>query len=115
MKRFVILCVIVVVVVFSSTLSRACQISFGQHDPSEPVRHVYERDIFNITGQLQFCPSSFVVQNISISNPLLKRLSVLNVSYYFENDRLNITALARLIGFSPVNIQLFFHGQGEAR
>lgn len=113
MKRFVILSVILVV--FCSTIGRACQISFGEVRPSNVVRHVYERDIFNLTGQLEFCPSSFVIQNLSISNPRLKSLSVLNVSYYFENNRMNITALARLIGFTPLSIELFFLGQGKTR
>jgi hypothetical protein len=110
MKRFVILSALVV---FCSTISLACQISFGKLQASNVVRHVYERDIFNISGELEFCPSSFVIQNLSISNPKLKRLSVLNVSYYLENNRMNITALARLIGFTPLHIQLFFLGQGN--
>ena len=72
-------------------------------------RRVHEHDIFNLTGQLQYCPSSISVQNISISNPILKRLSILNVSYVLETNRMNITTLGRLIGFAPLTIQLYFH------
>jgi hypothetical protein len=89
-------------------LNQACSIDFEKLDSLNIIRHVYERDIFNVTGKLQYCPSSITVRNISISNPSLKRLSILNVSYLIEINRLNITTLARLLGFAPLTVQLYF-------
>jgi hypothetical protein len=89
-------------------INRACNIAFERLDVLNIIRHGYERDIFNISGKLQYCPSSIVVRNISISNPILKRLSILNVSYLIEINRLNITTLARLVGFVPLTIQIYF-------
>jgi hypothetical protein len=88
--------------------NRACEIKFDKLDKLHTIRSPYERDIFNITGQLHYCPSSIIVRNISILNPILKRLSILNVTYFIETNRINITALGRLIGFAPLTIQLYF-------
>jgi hypothetical protein len=55
-------------------------------------------------GQLEYCPLSINIRNISISNPILKRLSILSVSYLIERNHINITTLARLIGFAPLKI-----------
>jgi hypothetical protein len=93
---------------FKFPIHRACNIQFNNLDTLDIIRYVYERDIFNITGQLEYCPSSISIRNISISNPILKRLSILNVSYFIETNHVNITALARLIGFAPLTIQLYF-------
>jgi hypothetical protein len=89
-------------------INRTCNLSFEKIDTLNIIRHVYERDVFNITSELQYCPPSIIVRNISILNPLLKRLSILNVSYLIETNRMNITAFARLIGFAPLTIQLYF-------
>ena len=97
----------------SLPIRRACDIKFNDLDDHEINRRVHERDIFNITGQLQFCPSSLTVRNISVDNRLLKRLSILNVTYLLEPNRLNITALARLIGFAPLTIHLYFQTTNE--
>ncbi|CAF1350650.1 unnamed protein product [Adineta steineri] len=83
--------------------------------PTNTIRRVHERDIFNITGELQFCPSSIIVRNVSITNPLLKRLSILNVTYLIEPNRINISGLARLIGFAPLTVQLYFQDTNEYR
>jgi hypothetical protein len=96
-------------------INRACNIEFNNIDTSNVIRHVYEQNIFNITGQLQYCPSSITVRNISIVNPLLKRLSILNVSYFIETNRIHIIAFARLIGFAPLTIELYFEDQNEYR
>lgn len=93
-------------------IDRACHITFENLDESHIFRRAYERDIFNLTGQLEYCPSSLVVQNISISNRMLKRLSILNVSYIIETNRMNITTMARLIGFAPLTIHLYFQNRG---
>ena len=106
---------LLLILLVGSDVSRACHIAFDQLDSADTIRHIYERDIFNITGELHHCPPSIVVQNISISNPQLKRLSILNVSYFIENNRINITALGRLVGFAPLQIQLYFHDQVERR
>ncbi len=95
--------------------NRACNIDFNKLDASNTLRHVYEQGIFNITGQLQYCPPSIIVRNISIANPFLKRLSILNVSFFIETNQIHITALARLIGFTPLNIELYFEDQNEYR
>jgi hypothetical protein len=100
---------------FNFHINDACNIAFDNLDTLDIIRHVYERDIFNITGQLEYCPSSIIVHNISILNPVLKRLSILNVSYPIETNNINITALARLIGFVPLTIQLYFQDGTEHR
>jgi hypothetical protein len=100
---------------FNIHINAACNIAFDNLDTLDIIRHVYERDIFNITGQLEYCPSSIIVRNISILNPVLKRLSILNVSYPIETNNINITALARLIGFAPLTIQLYFQDGTEHR
>lgn len=105
MKTLFIFCFIFLL---NLVINRACEIKFDKLDESNIFRSAYERDIFNITGQLQYCPSSISVRNISISNPLLKRLSILNVTYLIETNRINITTLARLIGFAPLTIQFYF-------
>jgi hypothetical protein len=112
MKAFIIFSFIFLL---NSHINRACQIEFHKLDSLNMLRHIYERDIFNITGQLSSCPSSITVKNISISNPVLKRLSILNVSYLIETNQLNITTLARLIGFAPLTIQLYFQDGTEYR
>jgi hypothetical protein len=99
----------------NAPITRACNLAFEKIDRLNIIRHVYERDLFNITGELEFCPRSIAVRNISISNPILKRLSILNVSYIIETNRMNITALARLIGFAPVTIQLYFQDERGSR
>lgn len=96
-------------------INQGCNIEFNKIDISRVIRHVYEQDIFNITGKLQYCPQSLIVQNISITNPLLKRLSILNVSYFIETNQIHIIALARLIGFAPLTIELFFQEQIQYR
>lgn len=105
MKIFLTL---VVLVLFHSPRYESCHIEFEGLDSMQIFRRVHERDIFNLTGQLEYCPSSIIVQNISITNSMLKRLSILNVSYIIETNRMNITALGRLIGFAPLTIQLYF-------
>ena len=105
MKTLIILFLLLLV---HSPIDRACHITFEKFDEFHVFRHAYERDIFNLTGQLEYCPSSITVQNISISNRMLKRLSILNVSYILETNRMNITTMARLIGFAPLTIQLYF-------
>ena len=112
MSTFIVLLFIFLV---GSDVSRACHIAFDQVDSADTIRHIYERDIFNITGELHHCPPSILVHNISISNPQLKRLSILNVSYFIENNQINITALGRLVGFAPLKIQLYFQDQFEQR
>lgn len=102
--KFYLICLVVFV-----SSNRACQISFDHLDTLNIIRQGYERDIFNLTGELQYCPKSLVPHNISIRNPILKRLSILNVSYLLETHRFNVTVLARLIGFSPLTIQFYFH------
>lgn len=89
----------------------SCHIEFNQIDTSNIIRHVYERNVLNISGQLEYCPSSLIVRNISILNPILKRLSILNVSYLLERNHINITTLARLIGFAPLTIELYFENR----
>ena len=101
--------------VLNSRLNAACHIKFNKLDQSNTIRHVYEQGIFNITGQLHYCPSSLIIRNISVANPSLKRISILNVSYFIETNRIQITALARLIGFAPLIIQLYFEDQDEFR
>jgi hypothetical protein len=96
-------------------INRACHIEFNKLDTSHTLRHVYEQGIFNITGQLQYCPSSIIVRNISLANPLLKRLSILNVSFFIETNQIHITVLARLIGFAPLNIEFYFQDDNEYR
>ncbi len=91
--------------------NRACNIQFDNLDALDIIRHIYEWDIFNITGQLEYCPLSINIRNISISNPILKRLSILHVSYLIEKNRINITTLARLISFAPLTIQLYFQDE----
>ena len=89
-------------------INQACNLAFERLEKLNIIRYAYEQDIFNISAELEFCPSSISVRNISISNPILKRLSILNVSYIIETNRMNITALGRLIGFSPLTVQLYF-------
>lgn len=96
-------------------INQSCNIKFNKIDLSRTIRHAYEQSIFNITGQLQYCPPSITVQNISIANPLLRRLSILNVSYYIETNQIYITALARLVGFAPLTIDLYFQEQNQYR
>ena len=93
---------------FIVSISRACNIAFEKLDALNVLRQSFERDIFNISGQLEYCPSSLTVQNISISNPQLKRLSILNVSFLIETNKINVTTLARLIGFAPLTVQFYF-------
>jgi hypothetical protein len=112
MRRTSILLVIFVLQVNNSA---ACHIDFDQLDSTDVIRHIYERSIVNITGQLRDCPSSLIVRNISIANPSLKRLSILNVTYIMETGSMNIHALARLIGFAPLTIQLYFEDRIEHR
>ena len=100
---------------FNFPIARACNLAFEKLDTLNIIRHAYERDVFNITGELEFCPPSLTVRNISISNPLLKRLSILNVSYLIETNRVNITVLGRLIGFTPLTVQLYFQEDRNAR
>jgi len=69
----------------------------------------------NKIGQLEYCLLSINVRNISISNLILKRLSILNVSCLIETKRINITTLAGLIGFAPLIIQLYFQDQSTYR
>jgi len=107
--------IIIIIFLFHFSINRACNIQFDNIDAFDIIRHVYERDIFNISGQLEYCPSSLIVRNISILNPLLKRLSILNVSYLIETNRINITTLARLIGFAPLTIQLYFQDESTYR
>ena len=95
--------------------SRACHIEFNKLDASHTLRHVYEQGVFNITGRLRYCPPSIIVRNISVANPLLKRLSILNVSFFTETNQIQITALARLIGFAPLNIELYFQDHNDNR
>jgi len=96
-------------------INQACNIEFDKLDTLNVIRHVYEQDIFDITGQLQYCPPSIIIRNISIANSLLKRLSILNVSYFIETNQIHIKALARLIGFAPLTIELYFEDQNEYR
>jgi hypothetical protein len=96
-------------------VNRACHIEFKELDTSNVIRHVYERDIFNITGRLQYCPSSINIRNISITNLFLKHLSIVDVSYIIDTKYIHITALARLIGFAPLTIDLYFEDQLEHR
>jgi hypothetical protein len=96
-------------------INRACNIAFNKLDASNVIRNVYEQQIFNITGQLQYCPPWIKVRNISITNPSLKSLSVLNVSYFIETNQIRIILLARLIGFAPLTIELYFEDQVEHR
>ncbi len=70
------------------------EIQFDNLDALDIIRHVYERDI---------------------SNPILKRLSILNVSYLIETNHINITTFARLIGFAPLTIQLYFRDESAYR
>lgn len=98
---------------FNCHINEACHIEFNKLDQSNTIRHVYEQGIFNITGQLRYCPSSLIIRNISMANPSLKRINILNVSYFIETNRIQITALARLIGFAPLIIQLYFEDQDE--
>ena len=100
---------------FNFNINRACYIEFNKLDTENVIRDIYEQSIFNITGQLQYCPSSITVRNLSISNPLLKRLSILNVSYFIETNQIEIVALARLIGFAPLTIDLYFQDQIDYR
>lgn len=110
MKRFIIFALIFLLK-FSNNLS--CHIKFDKIDTLNVYHYVYERRVFNITGQLQNCPSSILVKNISILNPLIKRLSILNVSYIIEKNYLNITTFSRLIGFAPIKIEFYFQDQIE--
>ena len=48
-----------------------------------------------------------IVKNVSLLNPSLKRLSILNVTYVIEKNSIHITGLARLIGFAPISLQLY--------
>ncbi|CAF0898573.1 unnamed protein product [Adineta ricciae] len=111
MTKFIIISLIFFALQFSS--SQSCDIQFDDVDDHEVIRRVHERDIFNATGQLKFCPSALIVQNVSITNPLLKRLSILNVTYFIELNRINITALARLIGFAPLTVHLYFENTNK--
>ncbi|UJR13551.1 hypothetical protein I4U23_000565 [Adineta vaga] len=113
MKKFILIFSLIFFIQFSSYQS--CDIRFDDVDEHDVIRRVHERDIFNVTGQLQFCPSTLIVRNVSISNPLLKRLSILNVSYLIESNRINITALSRLIGFAPITVHLYLQNTNEFR
>ncbi|CAF0857439.1 unnamed protein product [Rotaria sordida] len=105
MKRIILYCFILLL---NSIINLACNIEFDNIDNLNIYRNVYERHIFNISGQLQYCPSSLIIRNISLSNPILKRLSILNVTFFIQTNRINITGLARLVGFAPLTIQLYF-------
>lgn len=94
--------------IFHVRLIRTCQIEFRKLDTSNIVRYVYERNIFNVTGRLRYCPSSISVKNVSLLNHSLKRLSILNVTYFIEKNSVQITGHARLIGFAPMTLELFF-------
>ncbi|CAF3775795.1 unnamed protein product [Rotaria sp. Silwood1] len=96
-------------------LNLSCNIEFDKVDKLNIYRDVYERNIFNISGQLKYCPSSIIVRNISLLNPLLKRLSIINLTYFIETHHINITAYARLIGFAPLTIQLYLQNQTDYR
>ena len=95
--------------------NEACHVEFNKLDQSHTLRHIYEQGIFNITGQLQYCPSSIIIRNVSLANPSLKRISILNLSYFIETNRIQITALARLIGFAPLTIEFYFENQDDFR
>lgn len=69
--------------------ARACRISFGRSDGTEPMRNVFERDLFNITGQLEFCLRSFAIRNVSTSNPQLKRPGIGNLSSFAQSDQIS--------------------------
>lgn len=97
------------------SFTQSCDIQFDDVDDHEVIRRVHERDIFNVTGQLKFCPSSLIVRNVSITNPLLKRLSIFNVTYLIEPNRINITSLARLVGFAPLTVRLYFEHTNQFR
>ena len=99
----------------NSNVNRACNIEFNKLDTLNVIRDVYEQEIFNITGQLQYCPASITIRNISIANPSLKHLSILNVSYFIETNQIHIISLARFIGFAPLTIELYFEDQTEHR
>ena len=107
--------ILLIIFVLQLNNSDACHIDFDQLDTTNVIRHIYERSLVNITGQLRDCPSSLIVRNISIANPSLKRLSILNVTYVIETDGMNIHALARLIGFAPLTIQLYFEDRFDHR
>ena len=104
MKRL-LLCALLFI--FHVRFNRACQIEFRKLETSNVVRYVYERSMFNVTGRLRFCPPSIVVKNVSLLNPSLKRLSILNVTYVIEKNSIHITGLARLLGFAPISLQLY--------
>ena len=101
---------IILVFIFLLNLNvyQACNVKFDRLDPLNTTRYVFEQDIFNVTGQLQNCPSFLSIRNISVENRYLRRLSILNVSYFIETNRIHITALPRLIGFAPLDIELYF-------
>jgi hypothetical protein len=103
------------ILLLNSNINRACNIEFNRLNKFDAIRDVYEQDVFNITGQLQHCPSSITIRNISIANPSLKHLSILNVSYFIETNQIHIISLARLIGFAPLTIELYFEDQQEHR
>jgi len=90
---------------------QTCDIKFDRLDAMNITRYIYEEDIFNITGELQHCPSSLIIRNISIANPYLRRLSILNVSFFIETNRIHLTGLARLVGFAPITLELYFKHQ----
>ena len=94
-------------------INQACHIEFDKLDRSHILRHVYEQGIFNITGQLQYCPPSIIIRNVSIANPSLKSLNVLSASFFIETNQIQITVLAKLIGFAPLNIELYFEDNNE--
>lgn len=114
MKIFTMDRVVILILIFSSFhRTDACHLLIDHLDSSNILRQSYERDVFNITGELRSCPSSLEVMNISIINPDLKRLSILNVSYFLETRQINITTFARFIGIAPLTIQFYLRAQSN--
>lgn len=107
--------IVAFLIVFHVRFNQTCKIEFRKLDKPNIVRYVYERSLFNITGRLLYCPSSITVRNISLANPSLKRLSIFNVTYVLEKKSIHITGLARLIGFAPITLQLYFQDDVQPR
>ena len=112
MQIFILLCTIILIY---SEINQACQIDFDDLDTTGTIRHVYEQDLFNITGQVRFCPRSLVVVNISTLNEDLIRLSIINVTYWIETNQLNISGIGRLVGFAPLTIEFYFRENPEQK
>lgn len=91
----------------------SCSLIVDHLEPSNILRRSYEKDLWNITGELRFCPSFLHVRNLSIINPRLKRLNILNVSFYIETNQLEINLLSRYVGISPLTIEFYFEKQNQ--